>query len=176
MTPHGAGTTDPPPETIETLASHLFDVAALAAAGIPVPRMRVLCQDASVIGTAFYVMDYVPGRVLADPRLPGLPPAARAAVYDSMNEVLARLHAVDWQAAGLKTFGFPGRYVSRQIQGWTAQYRASETERIDAMERLIAWLPEHVPPGDETRLVHGDYRLCNVLLHPSEPRVVAVLD
>ena len=151
-------------------------ISALAGGGIPVPTTYGLCQDPAVIGTAFYIMDYVPGRIFSDPRLPGHEPAERAAIYDAMNEVIARLHTVDWRAVGLSHFGLAGRYVKRQIQLWTAQYRASETEEIEAMERLIAWLPEHVPPGDEASLVHGDFRLCNLLIHPTEPRIVAVLD
>jgi aminoglycoside phosphotransferase (APT) family kinase protein len=102
--------------------------------------------------------------------------AARAAVYDQMSEVLARLHRVDWRAVGLADFGRAGNYFARQIHRWTAQYRASETETIPAMERLVEWLPEHVPPGDETTLVHGDYRLGNMVLHPTEPRILALLD
>jgi aminoglycoside phosphotransferase (APT) family kinase protein len=151
-------------------------ITALAGSGVPVPRTYALCEDPDVIGTPFYVMAYVPGRVLPDPRLPGAATAERAAIYDAMNEVLARLHTVDWQAAGLADFGRPGNYVARQIHRWTSQYRASETEAIPAMERLIAWLPEHIPAPDETTLVHGDYRLGNMIIHPTAPRVAAVLD
>ena len=151
-------------------------ISGLAGTGVPVPRSYALCEDPGVIGTPFYIMEYVRGRVLSDPRLPGLPPAERARVYDAMNEVLARLHLVDWRAVGLADFGKPGNYVARQIHRWTAQYRASETETIPSMERLIAWLPEHIPADDTTTLVHGDYRLGNMIVHPTEPRVVAVLD
>ncbi len=151
-------------------------ISALAGTGVPVPRSYALCEDPDVIGTAFYIMGYVPGRVLVDPRLPGVAPAERAQIYDAMNEVLARLHLVDWHAVGLAEFGRPGNYVARQIHRWTAQYRASETETIPSMERLIAWLPEHIPADDTTTLVHGDYRLGNMIVHPTEPRVVAVLD
>ena len=151
-------------------------ISALAGTGVPVPRSYALCEDPDVIGTAFYIMGYVPGRVLVDPRLPGVAPAERAQIYDAMNEVLARLHLVDWHAVGLADFGRPGNYVARQIHRWTAQYRASETETIPSMERLIAWLPEHIPADDATTLVHGDYRLGNMIVHPTEPRVVAVLD
>jgi aminoglycoside phosphotransferase (APT) family kinase protein len=151
-------------------------ITALAGSGVPVPRPYVLCEDPDVIGTVFYVMAYVPGRLFTDPRLPGLVPAERAAIYDSLNEVLARLHTVDWRAVGLADFGRPGHYVARQIHRWTSQYRASETEKIEAMEQLITWLPAHLPADDETTLVHGDFRLGNVLLHPTEPRVAAVLD
>jgi aminoglycoside phosphotransferase (APT) family kinase protein len=151
-------------------------ITALARTDVPVPRTYLLCEDPAVIGTSFYVMDYVGGRVFRDPTLPDLGASERAAVYDSMNDVLACLHLVDWGAMGLGGFGKPGNYFARQIHRWTSQYRASETERIDSMERLIAWLPAHVPPGDETTLIHGDYRLGNMLIHPTEPRVVAVLD
>jgi aminoglycoside phosphotransferase (APT) family kinase protein len=108
--------------------------------------------------------------------LPGTTPAQRIAIYDDMNRVLARLHTVDWRARGLADFGRPGNYFARQIHRWTTQYRASETETIDSMERLIAWLPEHIPAADETTIVHGDYRPGNLIIHPTEPRVVAVLD
>jgi aminoglycoside phosphotransferase (APT) family kinase protein len=151
-------------------------ITALAGTGVPVPRSYALCEDPGVIGTAFYIMEYVPGRVLADPRLPGVAPAERAQIYDAMNGVLARLHMVDWKAVGLADFGRPGNYVARQIHRWTTQYRASETETIPSMEQLIAWLPQHIPADDTTTLVHGDYRLGNMIIHPTEPRVVAVLD
>ena len=151
-------------------------ITALGKTGFPVPRTHALCEDDAVVGTAFYIMDCVHGRVLTDPAIPGLTPRERAAIYDSLNEVQARLHMVDWQALGLANFGKPGNYFARQIHRWTQQYRASETEKIEAMERLIAWMPEHVPPGDETTLVHGDFRLGNTIIHPTAPRVVAVLD
>ena len=151
-------------------------IAALAATGVPVPRAYTLCEDPGVIGTAFYVMEYVPGRILSDPALPELSPEERARIYDHMNEVLARLHRLDWQALGLGDFGRPGNYYARQIHRWTSQYRASETERIEAMERLMEWLPAHIPEDDRTTLVHGDFRLGNTVVHPTEPRLVAVLD
>ncbi|HEV8438649.1 MAG TPA: phosphotransferase [Methylomirabilota bacterium] len=151
-------------------------ITALGPTGVPVPRTFAVCEDPSVVGTAFYIMEYVHGRVLSDPRLPDVAPAERARIYDAMNDVLARLHTVDWQAVGLADFGKPGNYFARQIHRWTAQYRASETEKIPSMEELIAWLPEHIPVDDVTTLVHGDYRLGNMLVHPTKPRVVAVLD
>jgi aminoglycoside phosphotransferase (APT) family kinase protein len=151
-------------------------ITALADTGVPVPRTYVLCEDPAVIGTPFYVMEYVHGRVFTDPRLPQQTAAERAAIYDGLTEVLARLHTVDWQKLGLADFGRPGNYFARQIHRWTQQYRASETERIDTMERLIEWLPAHIPPDDHTTLVHGDFRLGNTLVHPAEPRIVAVLD
>lgn len=149
---------------------------ALAGTDVPVAPVRALCMDEGVIGTAFYVMDFVPGRVLWDPALPGMTAAERAAHYDEMGRVIAALHRIDPAAAGLEDFGRPGNYMARQIARWTKQYRASETEPIPAMDRLIAWLPEHVPPADETSIVHGDFRLDNLIFHPSEPRVLAVLD
>lgn len=151
-------------------------ISALAGTGVPVPRTYALCEDPEVVGTAFYVMEYVRGRVVPDPGLPAETPAARAALYDSMNRVLAALHTVDVDAIGLADFGRKGAYVARQVHRWTQQYRASETEPIEAMERLIVWLPEHIPAEDETTLVHGDFRLGNSILHPTEPRMVAVLD
>jgi aminoglycoside phosphotransferase (APT) family kinase protein len=151
-------------------------IAALRGSGVPVPEAHLLCEDPEVIGTPFYVMSYVAGRIFRDPRLPGISPPERAAVYDAMNAVLARLHGVDWRAVGLADFGRPGNYFARQIHRWTAQYRASATEPIAAMERLIEWLPAHVPPDDVTTLVHGDYRPGNVVIHPTEPRLLAVLD
>src|SRR5258705_8080778 len=120
-------------------------ITALARTTVPVPRTYALCEDDAVIGTAFFIMEWVSGRVMADPLLPGVSPADRGRIYDSMNGVLARLHPVALAATGLTDYGRPGSYFARQIHRWTTQYRASETERIEAMERLIAWLPEHVP-------------------------------
>ena len=149
---------------------------ALAGTAVPVPRAHALCEDDSVIGSAFYVMDHVEGRVLWDARLPGMTPAERGAVYASMNATIAALHSVDPASVGLDGFGRPGNYLARQIARWTTQYRASETVPIEAMDRLIEWLPRHIPDFDATAVVHGDFRLDNLLLHPTEPRVVAVLD
>jgi aminoglycoside phosphotransferase (APT) family kinase protein len=151
-------------------------MAALAGTGVPVARMIALCNDPAVIGTAFYLMEYVEGRVLWDPTLPGMTPAARTAHYDELVRVLATLHQVDYASVGLADFGRPGQYVERQIGRWSKQYEAAGAERIPAMDALIGWLPRHVPPGDETAIVHGDYRLDNVIFHPTEPRVLAVLD
>ncbi|HUG37926.1 MAG TPA: phosphotransferase, partial [Candidatus Limnocylindrales bacterium] len=151
-------------------------ITALGVTDVPVPRTYLLCEDPGIVGTSFYIMECVSGRVLTDPRLPGASPAERAAIYDSMNDVLARLHRVDWKAMGLTDFGRTGSYIARQIHRWTQQYRASETERIEAMEELIDWMPEHVPATEETTIVHGDYRLGNTIVHPTEPRVTAVLD
>jgi aminoglycoside phosphotransferase (APT) family kinase protein len=151
-------------------------MTALAGTGVPVPRTYVYCADESVVGTAFFLMDCVHGRVFVEPTLPGVTPAERRAIYDDMNAVLARLHTLDWPALGLADFGRPGNYFARQIHRWSSQYRASETEKIESMERLITWLPDHIPPADETTIVHGDYRPGNLIVHPTEPRVVAVLD
>jgi aminoglycoside phosphotransferase (APT) family kinase protein len=151
-------------------------LTALGQTDVPVPRTWVLCDDPEIIGTIFYVMDWVAGRIMVDPLLPGCTAAERTAIYDSMSDVLSRLHRQDWKALGLTDFGKPGSYFTRQIHRWTQQYRASETERIEAMEQLMVWLPEHIPAGDDTTVVHGDFRLGNVIMHPTEPRVLAVLD
>jgi len=151
-------------------------IRALAGSDVPVATARALCEDSGVIGTMFYVMDYVEGRVIWDPALPGLTPQQRRAHYAELGRVIAALHRVDCAAAGLSDYGKPGNYVERQVARWTKQYRAAETERIEAVERLIEWLPERMPPGDETAIVHGDYRFDNVIFHPSEPRILAVLD
>ncbi len=152
-------------------------ISALGRVDFPVPRARAFCDDESVIGTWFYVMDHVDGRIIADPLLPGLEPDERRSVYASFIDVLGRLHLVDHEAVGLADYGRPGNYFSRQIHRWTKQYRAVEPETpIPAMERLIDWLPAHVPEDDSATIVHGDYAFNNVILHPVEPRVVAVLD
>jgi aminoglycoside phosphotransferase (APT) family kinase protein len=151
-------------------------IRALASQGFPVAKPVVYCDNESVTGTAFYVMDFVVGRVFWNPDMPGSAPAERAAVYDAMNDTLARLHSFDPAAIGLADFGRGENYVARQVDRWSKQYRASQTQTIDEMERLIAWLPSHIPPSGPPRLVHGDYRLDNVILHESEPRVLAVLD
>ena len=149
---------------------------ALGAQGIPVPEVLLLCEDESVIGRAFFVMQYVEGRIFWEQALPGLTPAERGAIYDEMNRVIAALHRVDVDKAGLGDYGKAGNYFARQIGRWSKQYRASETEPIEAMDRLIDWLPHHVPADDETSVVHGDYRLDNLIFHPSERRIIAVLD
>lgn len=151
-------------------------MAALARAGIPVPDVLALNEDESTIGRAFFIMEMVEGRVLWNPALPGFSVAERGAIFDQMNRVIAALHSVDPSAIGLSDYGKPGNFFERQIGRWTKQYRASETETIEAMDRLIEWLPAHIPPGDETAIVHGDYRLDNLIFHPSEPRILAILD
>jgi aminoglycoside phosphotransferase (APT) family kinase protein len=155
-------------------------MSALAPTDVPVPRMHLLCEDESVIGRAFYIMECVQGRVLWEQSLPGMTNAERAAHYDEMNRVIAALHSVDVQAVGLADYGRPGNYFERQIGRWSKQYVASATEPIPAMDELMAWLPGHIPDGarDETQVsvVHGDFRLDNLIFHPSEPRILAVLD
>ena len=151
-------------------------ITALARTGFPVARTYALCTDESVIGAVFYVMDYVEGRVLWDPQLPGMAPGERGAIFDEMNRVIAALHRVDYAAIGLADYGKPGNYFQRQIDRWSRQYRASETEKIEAMDRLIEWLPANIPRDDATSIVHGDFRIDNMIFHPREPRVLAVLD
>ncbi len=151
-------------------------ISALYGSGFPVPRPYVLCEDDGIIGTSFYVMEFVEGRIFWSLDLPGLEPDERAAIYDDVNATLARLHTTDYKAVGLEDFGAPGNYFERQISRWTGQYRASETRQIDSMDRLIDWLPDNLPADDSVSVVHGDYRLDNMVLHPTEPRVIAVLD
>lgn len=151
-------------------------MAALAHTGVPVAKMLVLCEDAAVIGTPFYLMEYIDGRILWDPTLPGMTRGERAAHYDELNRVQATLHQVDYRSVGLDDFGKPGRYIERQIARWSKQYGAAGAARIPSMDTLIAWLPGKVPQEDETSIVHGDFRLDNVIFHPTEPRILAVLD
>ena len=149
---------------------------ALSGTAVPVPAAYALCEDDAVIGSAFYVMELLDGRVFWDPRLPDLAPAERRAMFQSMNTVIAALHSVDYVAVGLAEFGRPGNYMARQVARWSRQYQASETEKQPAMDRLIEWLPRHLPPEGEPRIVHGDYRIDNLIYHPTEPRVIGVLD
>ena len=151
-------------------------ITALHGIGFPVAKTYCLCMDDAIIGTAFYVMDYVAGRVLWEPSLPQMGKEQRGAYFDELNRVIALLHSVDYAAIALADYGKPGNYIERQINRWTKQYRASETERIEAMENLIEWLPKNIPQGDETTIVHGDYRMDNVMFHPTEPKMLAVLD
>src|SRR4051812_25352706 len=151
-------------------------ISALHPTGFPVAKPLVLCEDESVIGTMFYVMDYVEGRVLWDPALPGMTREQRAAIWDEQNRVISLLHKIDFEKIGLQDFGKPGNYIGRQVERWSKQYRASETQRIAAMDKLIDWLPKNIPPEAGTSVVHGDFRLDNTIFHPSEPRILAVLD
>jgi aminoglycoside phosphotransferase (APT) family kinase protein len=151
-------------------------ISALHPTGFPVPRPYGLCGDDAVIGTIFYVMEMVDGRIILDPSLPDSTPDRRRAIHAAALRTLADLHNTDWRAAGLEGFGAPGNYMLRQIDRWTKQYRASETARIDTMERLIDWLPRTAPEDDRTTIVHGDYKLGNMVMHATESRVAAVLD
>jgi aminoglycoside phosphotransferase (APT) family kinase protein len=151
-------------------------IHALGETGFPVPPAYALCEDESVIGSVFYVMGMVEGRILWDGRLPDANPAERRAIYDAEIDTLAALHRVDPVVAGLDDYGRPGNYFARQVARWTRQYVESDEPRYAAMDRLIAWLPERLPADRPARIVHGDYRLDNMVLHPSEPRVLAVLD
>lgn len=151
-------------------------IGALHAQGFPVAQPILYCADETVTGTAFFVMSHVEGRVFWEAEMPSSNPAERAQVYDAMNATLARLHNFDPAAIGLADYGRGENYVARQIERWSKQYRASETETIEEMEQLMAWLPAHIPPPQPTRLVHGDYRLDNMILAPDAPDVVAVLD
>ncbi|HEY5809936.1 MAG TPA: phosphotransferase [Povalibacter sp.] len=162
-------------------SAHLIEreyrvLTALPRDAIPLPTARLLCEDAAVIGTAFYVMDHVEGRVINSVTLPQLTPLERAALYDDFARVGARLHGVDYLACGLGDFGKPDGYVARQLDRWTKQYLASKTDENADMERLIAWLAQHQPQDEETAVVHGDLRIGNTIIHPTEPRIVALLD
>jgi len=151
-------------------------LAALAATDVPVPKVHLLCEKPDPIGTPFFVMDYVRGRLLRDPTLPDMKPAERRAIYDEILRVLASLHAVDYEAIGLADYGKPGNYFGRQIRRWSQQYEASKTREIASMDRIMKWLPENIPDDDTSCIVHGDYRLDNLVLAPDEARVSAVLD
>jgi len=151
-------------------------ISALYPTGFPVPRPFGLCEDEAVLGTAFYIMDMVEGRVLWDQSLPDYTPPERHALHMAAVRTLAALHNTDYRAIGLEDFGRPGNYMLRQINRWTKQYKASETQHLESMEKLIDWLPLTVPADDETTIVHADYRLDNMIMHPTEPRVIAVLD
>jgi len=151
-------------------------ISALWPTGFPVPRPYGLCTDDEVIGTMFYVMDMVEGRILWDQSLPTYAPPERHAIHMAALRTLADLHNTDYRAVGLEDFGRPGNYMGRQIARWTKQYKASETIRLETMERLIEWLPASVPADDQTTIVHADFRLDNMVMHPNEARVVAVLD
>jgi aminoglycoside phosphotransferase (APT) family kinase protein len=151
-------------------------ISALHPTGFPVARPYALCDDEAVIGTTFYVMEKVEGRIFWDGRLPDLQPAERGAIYRAEIETLARLHTTDYAAMGLGDFGRPGNYFGRQVERWSKQYRASETRRLEPMDRLIAWLPESLPEEGATSVVHGDYRLDNLIVAADAPRIAAVLD
>ncbi len=151
-------------------------VSALQGTGVPVARTHALSEDESIIGTAFYIMDFVSGRIFWEAALPDMAAADRARIYDAMNDTIARLHQVDYESVGLGDYGRAGGYISRQVTRWSRQYEASKTEDIPAMDKLIAWLPDNIPTDEETTIVHGDYRIDNLIFHESEPRVLAILD
>ncbi len=151
-------------------------MSGLKGTGVPVPVMHHLCRDKEIIGTDFFVMEKIEGRVFHDPRLPGLDPAQRTAIYDQFIDTLAEMHMVDLAAQGLEEYGRPGNYFARQIDRWSQQYVASKTEEIPAMDSLMAWLAENVPESEEASIVHGDYRMGNCIIHPAEPKILAVLD
>jgi aminoglycoside phosphotransferase (APT) family kinase protein len=151
-------------------------LAALAATDVPVPKVHLLCETPEPIGTPFFIMDYVRGRLLRDPSLPGMKPAERRATFEEILRVLASLHAVDYAAIGLADYGKPGNYFGRQVARWSQQYEASKTREIASMDRLMDWLPANIPDDDTSCIVHGDYRLDNLVLDATEARVRAVLD
>ncbi len=151
-------------------------ISALASTDVPVARAYTLCEDEAVIGQAFYIMEHVQGRLFRNYTLPDASPQERAAIYDSMNAALARLHAVDYAAIGLGDYGKAGGYAQRQIARWSKQYQASRTDALPAMDDLMRWLPAHIPAADETAIVHGDFRLENMIWHAREPRVLAIID
>ena len=149
---------------------------ALAKTDVPVPRVLLFTEDRSVIGTPFYLMERLRGRIFWEPTLPGLPKEERAGIYEGMVDALARLHKADWQAIGLESFGRPGNYFERQTARWSKQWEQSKTRDNPCIDRLAEWLPKHMPDSEETTVVHGDYRLDNMVFHPVEPRVIGILD
>jgi aminoglycoside phosphotransferase (APT) family kinase protein len=181
QTPHRAYVLRRKPPGKLLPSAHAIDrefrvISALHGQRFPVAAALAYCADESIAGTAFYVMDFVDGRVFWEPHMPGCAPAERSAIYDAMNTTIARLHAFDPGKIGLADFGRGENYVARQVDRWSKQYRASETEKIDAMEKLIDWLPKHIPAGRAVRLVHGDYRLDNLIVARDAPDILAVLD
>lgn len=151
-------------------------MTALGTQGFPVPKTYTLCEDASIIGTPFFVMDFLEGRIFWDAGLPEAQKEERAPLYHALVDTLADLHNVDYKAAGLSDYGKPGNYFERQIGRWSKQYEAAETEKIDEMNSLMKWLPTAIPGDDATSVVHGDFRFDNAIMHPTEPKVLAVLD
>ena len=149
---------------------------ALATSEVPVCSVSLLCEDSSIIGTPFFVMEHVAGRVFHDPTLPGVAPADRTVIYRQMIQILSALHKIEPAQVGLEDFGKPGNYYARQISRWSRQYQASRTKTIYEMDQLMEWLPENIPPGEQSRIVHGDYRLGNMVIHPTHSQILAVLD
>lgn len=151
-------------------------ISALNATDVPVAKAYALCEDDAVIGQTFYIMEFLEGRVFRDVALPDLPPEERRAIYDAMNDALAKLHSVDYAAVGLSDYGRVGGYISRQVRRWSQQYEASKTDEIPEMDKLTAWLNDNMPDDSLTTIAHGDFRLENLIYHPTEPRVLAVVD
>ncbi len=151
-------------------------ISALGQTDVPVAKAYALCEDESVIGQTFYIMEFFDGRVFRNMALPELAPAERTAIYDGMNEVMARLHKVDYEAVGLGDYGRVGGYIARQVSRWSKQYASSKTEDIESMDRLMAWLPDNIPDDSLTTVAHGDLRMENIIYHPTEPKVLALVD
>ncbi len=173
--------TKPAPAAKLLKSAHAIDrefrvMDALSKAGFPAARQYALCEDESVIGRAFYIMEFIEGRVFWEQSLPGMSNDERGAIYDEMNRVISLLHTLDYQAIGLGDYGKPGNYFARQIDRWSKQYKAAENEHIPTMKQLIEWLPQHIPAGELTSVVHGDFRMDNMIFHPTEPKILAVLD
>ena len=169
-----------PPGTL-LQSAHAVDreyrvMRALSDTDVPSAKMYALCEDDSVIGTAFFVMEYVQGRIFWNVQLPEVEPEERRAIYEELARVLAAIHSVDLDAVGVSDYGRPDAYVARQVKRWTKQYIASQTAEVEAMNKLIEWLPGNIPDDEATALVHGDYRLDNIIFHPTEPRALAVID
>ena len=151
-------------------------IKALKKVHFPVPETHILCTDESVIGTIFYVMEFLQGRIFWDADMPDCTIQERSEIYDDLNKNLAVLHNLDYESLGLSDFGVPGNYFARQISRWSKQYRYSETKKIKEMDKLIEWLSQNIPDNDESSIVHGDYRLDNVIVHPTEPKIIGILD
>ena len=151
-------------------------MSALQGTDVPVPETFHLCEDDSIIGTPFFIMDMVEGRVLVEPHLPSFTSQERGSLYTSFIESGAALHNVNYESVGLETFGRPGNYYARQVHRWSEQYIASETENNESMNAIIKWLPDNIPESDESTIVHGDYRIPNCIIHPTEPKIIAILD
>jgi acyl-CoA dehydrogenase len=149
---------------------------ALASTDVPVPQMLAYCEDESIIGTAFFIMEYLDGRVFADQSLPGLQASERQKVYAQMNQTISAIHRLDYESLGLETFGKPGNYFARQIARWSRQVREANIAIPNSLNKLMDWLPEHIPPEDETTLIHGDFRMDNLIFHKTDLRVIGVLD
>ena len=149
---------------------------ALANTDVPVPQMLAYCEDESVIGTAFFIMEFLDGRVFADQSLPSLQASERQIIYEQMNQTIAAIHRLDYGSLGLETFGKPGNYFARQIARWSRQVREANIAIPDSLNKLMDWLPEHIPPEDETSLIHGDFRMDNLIFHKNDLRVIGVLD